>query len=71
MSLGVLGCSPTTNATKNDLNLTARQIVGTSLIGAKGATVQDQDKIDDTVAGLCGSGAWKKSECKAHQDAQN
>lgn len=43
-----------------------RPIVGTSLIGAKGATSDDQSKIDETVAGLCGSSVWTKSECARH-----
>ena len=46
---------------------TARSIVGTSLVGAQGATAADQDKIDDTAAGLCGAGVWTRSECIRHQ----
>lgn len=45
---------------------TARRIVGTSLIGARGATAIDQEKIDDTAAGLCGARVWTPSECKRH-----
>ncbi len=26
----------------------------------------DQGKIDETVAGLCASGAWTRSECARH-----
>lgn len=44
----------------------ARAIAGTSLIGARGATPKDQERIDDTAAGLCGAGAWTKSECARH-----
>lgn len=43
-----------------------RPIIGTSLIGARGATSGDQSKIDETVAGLCGSSVWTKSECARH-----
>lgn len=57
------------NASKEQLNLTARAIVGTSLIGARGAAATEQDKIDDTVAGLCGARVWTKAECSAHDAA--
>nr|WP_181257399.1 hypothetical protein [Mesorhizobium soli] len=43
-----------------------RKVVGTSLIGAKGATPADQLKIDETAAGLCGAGVWSASECARH-----
>jgi hypothetical protein len=54
------------SASKQSLSSTTRAIVGTSLIGARGATPKDQDKIDDTAAGLCGAGVWTTSECRAH-----
>lgn len=65
------GCTSTArvNASKEQLNLTARAIVGTSLIGARGATPRDQDKIDETIAGLCGSRTFTKQECSAHDAA--
>lgn len=44
----------------------ARAIVGTSLIGARGASVKDQDGIDDAVAGLCGARAYTQAECARH-----
>ncbi|MBE0691525.1 MAG: hypothetical protein IH590_00305 [Aquamicrobium sp.] len=44
----------------------ARAIVGTSLLGARGATVKDQDSIDDAVAGLCGAGSYTRAECARH-----
>ena len=43
-----------------------RSVVGTSLIGARGASAEDQFKINETVAGLCGGGVWTRSECAAH-----
>jgi len=43
-----------------------RRVVGTSLIGAKGATPADQLRINETAAGLCGAGVWTKSECARH-----
>ena len=65
------GCTSTArvNASKEQLNLTARAIVGTSLIGARGSSPADQEKIDDTVAGLCGARVWTKQECSAHDAA--
>ncbi|MDX0517208.1 hypothetical protein GOD64_27850 [Sinorhizobium medicae] len=44
-------------ASKDRLNQAARAVVGTSLIGARGATRADQDKIDETLTGLCGARA--------------
>ena len=68
-ALMVAGCGPsqTTSAQKDKLNLSTRQIVGTSLIGAQGKTPEDQEKIDDTAAGLCATGVWTKSECARHE----
>jgi hypothetical protein len=43
-----------------------RSVVGTSLIGAKGAADKDQDGIDDSVAGICSVGAYTKTECERH-----
>ena len=64
----VAGCSTSqaVNAKKPTLANSARAIVGTSLIGAQGASQGDQDKIDDTVAGLCGAAVWRPSECAKH-----
>lgn len=44
----------------------ARAIVGTSLIGARGASSKDQDAVDDAVAGLCGAGSYTRAECARH-----
>jgi len=43
--------------------------VGTDLPGAKGETLADQDKIDSTVAGLCGAGIYAKELCDQHTQA--
>ncbi len=71
-ALSAAGCISTqqVNASKDRLNQAARAVVGTSLIGARGATPADQDKIDETVAGLCGARAWTQSECARHDTAQ-
>ncbi|MQX47538.1 hypothetical protein [Sinorhizobium medicae] len=71
-ALSAAGCTSTqqVSASKDRLNQAARAVVGTSLIGARGATPADQDKIDETVAGLCGASAWSQSECARHDAAQ-
>ena len=68
-ALTLAGCSTSqqVSASADKQRATARAIVGTALIGAKGATSADQDKIDDTAAGLCGAGVWTPSECKRHK----
>ena len=54
------------NASTDLQRSTARSIIGTSLIGAKGKTDRDQFAIDETVSGICGAGVWTKSECARH-----
>jgi hypothetical protein len=67
-----MGASCTTSqqgsAGKEDFAKTTRQIIGTSLIGARGATPADQDKIDDTLAGTCAVGVFTADECRLHQE---
>lgn len=43
-----------------------RRVVGSDLIGARGATAADQRKIDRTVVGLCAGSVWSKAECALH-----
>jgi len=66
----VAACTSTqrVSASKETLSSTARSIVGTSLIGARGKTPKDQDAIDDTVAGVCGAHVWTVKECRAHDE---
>jgi hypothetical protein len=54
------------SAGKEDLARAARGIIGTSLIGTRGATPRDQDNIDDTIAGSCAVGVFTKAECERH-----
>ena len=56
------------SAGTEDLAKAARSIMGTELIGTRGATPQDQDNIDDTVAGACAVGTYSKVECRRHQE---
>ncbi|QIW87531.1 mobile element protein [Agrobacterium phage OLIVR4] len=43
-----------------------RRIVGTDLIGARGATAEDQRKIDRTIVGLCAPNVYTRDECTRH-----
>ncbi|WP_246231716.1 hypothetical protein [Sinorhizobium alkalisoli] len=47
-----------------------RPVVGTDLIGARGATAADQRKIDRTVVGLCAAAVWGKAECASHGEGR-
>ncbi|RVJ66586.1 hypothetical protein CN168_34095 [Sinorhizobium medicae] len=47
-----------------------RSIVGTDLIGARGATPGDQRKIDRTVVGICAAAVWTKGECARHGEGR-
>lgn len=47
-----------------------RRIVGTDLIGARGATPADQRKIDNSVVGLCGGGVYVPAECARHGEGR-
>lgn len=46
-----------------------RRVVGTDLIGARGATPEDQRKIDRTVVGICAGDVWTQAQCRAHGEA--
>lgn len=70
IALITTGCTTSKqgSAGKEDLARSTRAIIGTSLIGTKGATPRDQDNIDDTVAGACAVGTFNKDECRRHQE---
>ena len=67
VSLTGCGTTQALNASQSDIVRGARGIVGTALIGAEGKTQKDQDKIDETVARLCGTGVYTPSECARHK----
>lgn len=46
-----------------------RRVVGTDLIGARGATPADQRKINRTVVGICAASVWTPDECERHGEA--
>ena len=67
----VSGCNttpPPASADSKALARAVRSVVGTSLIGTKGATPSDQNGIDDSVAGICSVGAYTASECERHDE---
>lgn len=64
--LVVCGCSQVV-APANVESL--KDVVGDKLPGAKGQTIEDQNKIDDAMAGLCASGVYGKKACSEHTEA--
>lgn len=68
-ALILVGCTTSGQiaAEKKTLTKSARGVVGTDLIGAKGKTRADTRKITVTAARLCGVGVWTKTECAEHQ----
>ncbi|WDZ75436.1 hypothetical protein PWG15_12495 [Ensifer adhaerens] len=61
-ALMLAGCGTSAPASVTAL----RSIVGTDLIGARGATPEDQRKIDRTAVGICAAAIWTKAECERH-----
>lgn len=45
------------------------RVIGDALPGAKGQTVADQDRIDDTVARACAAGLYALDLCNRHTEA--
>lgn len=46
-----------------------RPVVGEELPGARGLTLEDQDRIDDTLARGCATGVWSRAACDRHTQA--
>lgn len=59
------GCGTTNPASVEAL----RRIVGTDLVGTKGATPADQRGINRTVVGICAAKVWTAAECRRHGEA--
>lgn len=56
------GCS-----TSGPINVSGlHQVVGTEILGARGATDLDQRKIDRTVVRLCAGRVYSPKECSLH-----
>ncbi len=45
------------------------RVIGDALPGAKGETVKDQDRIDDTIARACAAGIYRVELCDLHTKA--
>ncbi|WP_083523522.1 hypothetical protein [Ensifer sp. ENS03] len=61
-ALMLAGCGTSRPASAPGL----RAVVGTDLVGARGASAADQRRIDRTVVGLCAADIWTKAECAKH-----
>ncbi|OWZ90942.1 hypothetical protein B9J07_25650 [Sinorhizobium sp. LM21] len=66
MTFALQGCGTSAPASVDGL----RRVVGTDLIGVRGATPGDQRKIDRTVVGICAAAVWTKAECKKHGEGR-
>ncbi|MGH6810632.1 MAG: hypothetical protein ACREEJ_27885 [Ensifer adhaerens] len=66
MTLALTGCGTSAPASVGGL----RRVVGTDLVGARGATPADQRKIDRTVVGLCAGDVWTHAECVRHGEGR-
>lgn len=66
LTFALQGCGTSAPASADGL----RRVVGSDLIGARGATPADQRKIDRTVVGICAAAVWMKAECAGHGEAQ-
>lgn len=63
--LQVAACTTSTPVSVDGLKRT----VGTSLPGARGLDISDQDKIDETVARLCATKVFNDIDCQRHSAA--
>lgn len=43
--------------------------LGDALPGAQGLTIEDQERIDETVARGCAAGVWSRAHCTDHTPA--
>ncbi|WP_082523760.1 hypothetical protein [Ensifer sp. Root31] len=66
MTLALVGCGTSQSASADGL----RRVVGTDLVGARGATPADQRKIDRTVVGPCTGGVWSNAACVRHGEGR-
>ncbi|OKP79629.1 hypothetical protein BTE77_05850 [Ensifer adhaerens] len=66
LTLVLTGCGTSAPASVEGL----RRVVGTDLVGARGATPADQRKIDRTVVGLCAGNVWTNAECARHGEGR-
>lgn len=65
LALTLAGCGPSTPVTVAGLS----DVLGQSLPGAQGLNVEDQDKIDETVARGCRTRVFEPAKCALHTRA--
>lgn len=63
--LMMAGCSTLQPVSVGGVN----RVIGDELPGAKGLTITDQDRIDDTVARACAAGLYSTDLCDRHSAA--
>lgn len=66
LTFALQGCGTSAPASVDGL----RRVVGTDLIGTRGATPADQRKIDRTVVGICAAAVWTQAECERHGEGR-
>lgn len=64
-ALTLAGCMTSSPVTVQGV----RSVVGGILPGTMGKTLQDQNRIDETVARGCGGGVFMSTECQRHTEA--
>jgi len=61
-ALTVAGCSTLQPASVEGVD----RVIGDALPGAQGETIEDQDRIDETVARACAAGLYSTELCDLH-----
>ena len=59
IAFGLLGCTGTSAPP-------SAAVIGDRLPGAQGLTLEDQERIDDTVARGCAAGLYVREKCDVH-----
>lgn len=66
LTIALVSCG---TAQTYDAGASLKRIAGTDLIATKGATAEDQRKIDRTIVGLCSAKVYNSAECNRHWSA--
>jgi hypothetical protein len=61
-ALAMAGCSTSQPVSVGGVD----RVIGNALPGAQGQTINDQDRIDDTVARACAAGLYSTDLCDRH-----
>ena len=65
VALMAAGCSTLQPASVEGVD----RVIGDALPGAKGETIADQNRIDETVARACAAGLYSTELCNLHTEA--